>query len=133
MGEPKRHAMVPPRSGSSSETRDSVTISVAAVGTWTMIQDRLTPIIGEDGFRVLFARSLHRARVRYPWLSRDPGTGDSPFAVLQASLASRTPEQAAAGHLALVENFHQLLGALIGNELAERLIGPLRVQGDPHA
>ena len=116
--------MAPPRSKDKPEGRDAAAVAQFAIARWTSIRARLAPIIGEDGYRILFARSLHLARAKYPWLSRDPLAGDAPFAGLQASLASRTSEQANAGGGELMNRFTELLSALIGEELAGRLIGP---------
>jgi hypothetical protein len=87
------------------------------------VESSLAPIVGEDGFRVLYARSLHRARSKHPWLARDPVKGELPFATLQASLEAESPERAAEGSRALTDNFNELLNALIGEELAARLLG----------
>jgi len=103
---------------------DSHEIAAAAVSSWGSVQSRLAPIIGEDGFRVLFARSLHRARIEHPWLARDPVAGADTFSTLMASLEAQAPERAASGSRALMANFNDLLHALIGEELASRLRGP---------
>ncbi len=105
-------------------TSDSPAVAAAAVRRWDRVQSRLAPIIGEDGFRVLFARSLHRARIEHPWLARDPVAGMDAFSTLKASLEAQAPERAASGSLALMANFNDLLHALIGEELASRLLGP---------
>jgi hypothetical protein len=115
--------MAQSRSKRKPEGQDAAAVALTAIGSWASIEARLAPIIGEDGFRVLFARSLHRARAEHPWLSRDPQSKDTPFAVLQASLASRTPGEAKEGGQALLNHFTELLHALIGAELAARLIG----------
>jgi hypothetical protein len=86
------------------------------------VRSRLAPIIGEDGFKILFARSLHRARAEHPWLAREAASPDNPFSSLTASLASQPPERAALGIRALVAHFDDLLHALIGKELAARLL-----------
>ena len=100
-------------------------IAGAAMRNWRLVHSRLAPIIGEDGFRVLFARSLHRARLKHAWLARGgPASADSAFPALQESLASQTPEHATAGSRALAAHFNALLNALIGEELAARLLGP---------
>ena len=109
---------------SKSDSRDAAAEALSAIARWTSARARLAPIIGEDGFRILFARSLHLARAKYPWLSRDPLAGDAPFTGLQASLASRPSEQAKEGGRELMNRFTELLNALIGEELAGRLIGP---------
>jgi hypothetical protein len=97
-------------------------IAAAAVSNWEVVESRLAPIIGADGFRVLYARSLHRARVQHPWLARDPVKGEPLFATLHASLEAESPERAAQASRALTEDFNQLLDALIGKELAARLL-----------
>ena len=102
---------------------DSRAVAAAAVRRWDIVQSRLAPIIGEDGFRVLFARSLHRARLEHPWLARDPVAGADAFSTLRASLEAQETKQAAGGSRALMENFNVLLHALIGEELASRLLG----------
>ena len=93
------------------------------------MRSRLAPIIGEDGFRILFARSLHRARAEHPWLAREAVSPDNAFSSLTQSFASRPPEQAALGIRALVAHFDDLLHALIGKELAARLL--LNPNGPP--
>jgi hypothetical protein len=103
---------------------EAAAIAAAAIRGWDLVQARLAPIIGEDGFRVLLARSLHRARAQHPWLARDPVKGDLPFATLLASLERESAQRAAQGSRALQENFDELLNALIGEELATRLLGP---------
>lgn len=95
---------------------------MAAVRSWNLVRSRLAPIIGEDGFRILFSRSLHRARAEHPWLARDAVLIDNPFSSLKTSLASQPPESAAQGIRALVAHFDALLHALIGKELAIRLL-----------
>jgi hypothetical protein len=103
---------------------DARAIAKAAVSSWARLQSRLVPIIGEDGFRVLYARSLHRARLKHPWLARDPVKGDLPYEALHASLEMESAQRATEGSRALRENFNDLLNSLIGEELATRLMGP---------
>jgi len=86
------------------------------------VRSRLAPIVGEDGFRILFARSLHRARAEHPWLAREVVSPDNSFLSLTESLAFQPPERAALGIRALAAHFDDLLHALIGEELAARLL-----------
>ena len=112
------------RKKSAPGSLDARAIAGAAVRNWVQVQSRLAPIIGEDGFRVLFARSLHRTRMEHAWLARDPAQANAAFSSLKKSLESQSPERAAEGGRALVAHFNQLLHALIGEELAARLLGP---------
>jgi hypothetical protein len=95
------------------------------VRRWGLARARLAPIIGEDGFRVLFARSLHRTRGEHPWLARDAAKVEPIFASLKTSIESQTVAHARLGSRALRTNFTELLNALIGEELAAHLLGPL--------
>lgn len=97
-------------------------IAADTVRSWELVQAQLAPIIGDSGFRVLFARSLHRARIEHSWLSREPGEADVPFSMLKASLESQAPKQAEDGSRALMTQFNELLTALIGKQLAARLL-----------
>ena len=99
-------------------------MAAQAVLVWESVQSRLAPIIGESGFRVVFARSLHRARGEHPWLAREPAAGDAPFAMLKASMETQPAERAAQGNRVLTEHFHTLLIALIGKDLMTRLLSP---------
>lgn len=98
--------------------------SADIVSRWRFVQSRLAPIIGEDGFRILFARSLHRARIEHPWLAREPQAGKDVFSALKASLDAESPERATLAGGALMAHFLDLLHALIGEALASRLLLP---------
>jgi hypothetical protein len=109
--------------------RASPEVAPTAVRDWNLVRSRLAPIIGEDGFRILFARSLHRARAEHPWLAREAVSPDNSFSSLTESLASQPPERAAVGVRALEARFDDLLHALIGKALAARLL--LNPNGPP--
>ena len=101
---------------------DSRAIAAAAIRRWELVQSRFAPIIGESGFRILFARSLHRAHGEHAWLARGPASADVPLAMLKASLEAQPPERAALGSRALQDHFDELLIALIGKDLMTRLL-----------
>ncbi len=103
---------------------DSTPIAADAVRHWESVQSRLVPIIGESGFLVLFARSLHRARAEHPWLAREAAPGNVPYSMLKASIESQPPESATQGSRALMGHFNELLIALIGQDLVSRLLRP---------
>ncbi|MEP7069907.1 MAG: hypothetical protein ABI789_11725 [Usitatibacter sp.] len=112
------------------DSREAKTPAERAILTWEQVQSRLAPIIGEDGFRILFARSLHRARADHPWLARDAVKGKFPFSTLTASLGSQAPALAEEGSCALMNHFNDLLNSLIGKDLAFRLLGKVRETAD---
>ena len=88
---------------------------------WERAHVQLAPIIGEGGFRVLFARALHLTSKDHPWLELSPEAGE-PFVHLQASMAAQSTQEAdKAGH-ALLATFTGLLHALIGESLTGRLL-----------
>lgn len=118
-----------PRKGGAPRKRASREAARTAFRDWNLVRSRLAPIIGEDGFKILFARSLHRARAEHPWLAREAVSPDNSFSSLTESLASQPPERAALGIRALVAQFDDLLHALIGQELAARLL--LNPNGPP--
>jgi hypothetical protein len=109
-------------SGKTPKGIPSPAVALEVVRDWDLVRSRLAPIIGEDGFKILYARSLHRARAEHPWLAREAVASDNPFSSLRASLASQSPEQAALGSRSHAAQFHDLLHALIGKELADRLL-----------
>jgi hypothetical protein len=99
----------------------------ATIRSWKAAQSRLTPVIGENGFRSLFARSLHLTRREHPWLPGLSAT-DNPFADLQASLEGETQERTQEASRALLATFTGLLRLLIGEALTSCLLDPV-----PHA
>jgi hypothetical protein len=105
------------------ESRRAHAVADTAAGSWSAIQARLAPVIGQDGFRVLFARSLHRARIEHAWLATDAVEDGIAFSKLKASLESQPLERAEAGSRLLMAHFTDLLGTLIGKALAARLLG----------
>ena len=88
------------------------------------IDKALTPIIGQRGLAALLKRSLHLASATHAWLPRGGEEfdlkGDLPE--LMAALAMQTPDSAARGGGLFLEQFHQLLTALVGTSLTERLL-----------
>jgi hypothetical protein len=94
--------------------------------TWQAFEAALTPILGKRGVAALYQRSLHRARASHPWLCDPdetiPATID--LAALQAAIAGRDRESAAAGGRAFLQAFHDLLASLVGPSLTGRLLRP---------
>lgn len=88
------------------------------------INKALTPIIGQRGLLALLSRSAHLAGISQPWLVAGTATLDfsTDLNELLITLSQQTPELAALGGGALLEQFHQLLTALVGPSLTERLL-----------
>jgi hypothetical protein len=85
------------------------------------LHQRLVNLIGSDGFDVLLARSLVLARRAHPSLA---GVTASPGGALagldQAARVGSAPQDEA---ITIVSNFMDLLAALVGEDLAMRLVG----------
>lgn len=114
--------MVPQRTGSD---KPAEAVAEIAVGAWQGLADRLAAVIGERGFRVLYARSVHLTQAEIPWLSPPSPQSDAPeplFAGLKQSLELQQPALAADAQRALLRTFTGLLGSLIGEVLTARLV-----------
>ena len=91
---------------------------------WEGTFDALSPLIGVQGVRALYSRTVHRVAAQYPWLAGgDVGVvTDSDPSVLKSVLAHRNSAEAAAGCNAFLQTFHDLLASLIGASLTDRLL-----------
>jgi hypothetical protein len=91
---------------------------------WGSITAELIPIIGEDGFAILYARALHHARSAFPWLAAGPAPhpADTQFTSLRLSLQDRPIGEARVANEALLLTFTDLLAVLIGEPLTAGLL-----------
>ena len=114
---------------------DAQAVADAAFFTWERMTLQLAPVIGEEGVRALYARSLHLTRLKFPWLAHADKSmrTDSPFIDLRVSLASRDPADGADAGAALFVTFTGLLIALIGVSLTSRLLAPVWADAEPDA
>lgn len=103
---------------------DSQQIATTAVTTWHDIHAALLPVIGPRGVCALYQRSLHQARVDFPWLGPVHATAldSGEFDALRKALLHQPSTVAADAHNALLAAFYGLLGNLIGESLTERLL-----------
>ena len=94
------------------------------IGLWEALAARLVPIIGDDGFRSLLARSLHLTSKNFPWLAMDLSAWDHSdrFSGLRANLNCRNPGEAAAAGLALLTTFVETLVALLDVPLVSNIL-----------
>lgn len=103
---------------------DAKALAETASRRWEEIAARIAPIIGERGFRALYARSVYLVQTSFPWLvpPAAPEQAHSFFATLTESLERQPPRVAAEAQRALLLTFTQLLDALIGGALTSRLL-----------
>ncbi|CAN7329242.1 hypothetical protein LJR289_001763 [Pseudoduganella sp. LjRoot289] len=86
---------------------------------WKRLAVELSSLVGEAAFQTLFARSVHLARVTYPWLTdgADPG-----FDRLRAALEQQDAGLAGAASIALFTTFTDTLILLIGESLTTTIL-----------
>jgi hypothetical protein len=103
------------------ENSDSVAIAGDFVRVLQDIRIVLTPILGVRGVAALLQRSLHLARIQFPWLE-DPLAEDFlDVSALQESLTRQNPDSARSAVSGVLHSFHALLTSLIGAPLTERM------------
>jgi hypothetical protein len=99
-------------------------IADSAVAVWTAIDGALSPVVGPRGNAALYKRSLHLARVQYPWLAAayEGALQPGDFSALRTALSEQTASHASEAHDALLGIFNDLLADLIGRSLTRRLL-----------
>jgi hypothetical protein len=105
--------------------RSAQEVAESAERAWQGLADRLTPIIGERGFRALYARSLHLTQQDFPWMPLAPSGVEVPalpFSSLRESLQNQHPALAEDAHRMLLTTITTLLNSLIGETLTARLV-----------
>lgn len=117
----------------SQAAADSATVAAVSVRTWTRVVAQLAPIIGPRGVDSLFRRSVQLTRAEYPWLEAGPETpdGDFPAETFEGCLAVRDSEAAAEASIELLAAFTELLEALVGPGLTQRLLDPVWIVPSP--
>ena len=95
-----------------------------AVQLWGSLALELIPIVGEAGFTILYARSLHITQRIYPWIAAAsaPQATDSQFASLKTQLEARPFTEAGEGFEALLVTFIDILALLIGEPLTTSIL-----------
>ena len=100
--------------------RDPQELADLASRWWCAIAEELTPLIGVDGFFVMYQRSISLTRVRYPWIASQKG--DLTFASLKLSLATRDPDDALEASVELLVQFTNILDTLVGEVITSGII-----------
>lgn len=87
----------------------------------------LARLMGETGSRAIFNRSLLLTRAKFPWVANVVGAaglppGETPWTPLRSAMELQEPDVAVAAFTELLETFVRLLGKLIGEPFALRLV-----------
>ena len=99
--------------------RSPGTIRADVIVLWERLAVELSGIIGQGGFDTLYARSVHVARARHPWL--DEGA-DAGFDKLRAALEAQEPAAVGEASVALLITFTDTLIQLIGVPLTTAIL-----------
>lgn len=91
---------------------------------WGQLAPELISIIGEDGFQLLYVRSVRMACAQYPWLEQAAviPLGNDFFTPLLSCLRLTDLAQARLASVALFNIFLNLLASLIGEALTTHLL-----------
>jgi hypothetical protein len=91
---------------------------------WGQLAPELISIIGEDGFQLLYARSVRLTCAQYPWLEQAAASplSHERFTPLLTCLRSTDLVQARLASVALFNIFLNLLASLIGEALTTHLL-----------
>jgi hypothetical protein len=102
----------------------------ALLDCWQRMHDALAPIVGQRGVAALYSRALHVTAKDHPWLAASPSniTGAIDLLALRNALLARHGAESAAAGDAFIDNFTALLSSLVGQALADHLIGPTRIE-----
>jgi hypothetical protein len=88
------------------------------------LKDRLVPLIGPDGFRIMLANAVDVTRADHPFLQAIDSRADlnGCFHELSEAMRGCTGEAALAGAVRVLSAFLGLLGSFVGDALTERLV-----------
>lgn len=112
---------------------DAQTVAQATLDLWNEVASRLTPVIGARGVDALLGRALHLSAKHFSSLSVLAKHTDSPNFVghFKGCFAAHESELAAQASYALMATYTDLLAALIGDSLVERLLGAVWTPAPP--
>jgi hypothetical protein len=100
---------------------------------WEGLATELIGIIGDGGFRMLFARSISLAKVKFPWLEnfRFPHKGESQFLHFKACFAGRDINEMRDANAMILSVFVATLSSLVGDTLTTYILRPAWDQRRP--
>ncbi len=93
----------------------------------------LISIIGDGGFRMLFARSVSLAKGQFPWLENIllPHRSGSQFLHFKACFAGRDVEEMRDANALILSAFVETLSSLVGDTLTTSILRPAWEQRRP--
>lgn len=96
----------------------------AVMKTWQAFAAQLMSIIGEEGFLVLYSRSLHLLRTVFPMLTpHDIQPSAKAWLIdLEIALTGQDPIQANAANMQLMLTLTNILASLIGEDLTMEIL-----------
>lgn len=108
-----------------SPDADGKAAAKMAVQTWDRVISHISPVIGDEGVRALYARTLRLTKSalafpRFGDVHNDAQTRGT-FSELQGLLEQLDPTEIGDLSSALLINFTELLATLIGEDLTTRL------------
>lgn len=91
---------------------------------WKLLASEVIPIIGQDGFMMLYSRSLYMTHSAFPWIALSQGArpDEPPFMALKTCLEGRSFAEADAASKSLFANFTDILVNLIGEPLTTGIL-----------
>lgn len=125
-----------------SDSSDSEAVAAAADRVLRSLESGLGRWFGSEGFHALLLRALDRARPDYPALARVSPRFDEGAAAAHSldglfdELRYRSPEESRSAFAAVVASMIALLGRLVGDDVATRLVAqswPCALRGDPRS
>ncbi|MES2297657.1 MAG: ATPase domain-containing protein [Pseudomonadota bacterium] len=102
------------------EVHESKDLAALAPRWWAAIAGALTPLVGQDGFNILYSRTVSIVQVRFPWL--ESKAADLSFILPRAGLEARGTDTIAQACTETLLTFADLLASLIGERLAISII-----------
>ena len=101
-------------------SRGSFTFASNFEARWKTVRQALEPVLGVRGVAALFERALFLTSRQHPWLAATPGDAKD----LLSLMAVQDPVIAAQAADTLSTVFQNQLIAMIGQRLAQQLLGP---------
>lgn len=122
--EKRRHAIFVRLERTGTNDADALVVAAAAVDALGSLLSELTPLIGDQGVRALYRRSIQLSRAHFPWLASTDllGTTSAPVADLRARLDGRSCEESRAASAALLGTLTDVLALLLGEALTHRIL-----------